>query len=41
LKKPYEKHVPPGDHSDGYWSAHIGEYLLWYSSGWLIESAPA
>lgn len=34
LKRPYEKHIPPGDHSDGYWSAHLGDYLLWYSEGW-------
>jgi poly(3-hydroxybutyrate) depolymerase len=34
LKRPYEKHVPPGDHSDGYWSAHVEDYLLWYSKGW-------
>jgi enterochelin esterase-like enzyme len=34
LKRPYEKHIPPGDHSDGYWSAHLEEYLLWYSQGW-------
>jgi enterochelin esterase-like enzyme len=34
LKRPYEKHIPPGDHSDGYWSAHLEEYLRWYSEGW-------
>jgi enterochelin esterase-like enzyme len=34
LKRPYEKHIPPGDHSDGYWSSHLGDYLLWYSEGW-------
>jgi hypothetical protein len=34
LKRPYEKHIPPGDHSDGYWSEHLGDYLLWYSKGW-------
>jgi len=34
LKRPYEKHIPPGDHSDGYWSAHVEDYLLWYSKGW-------
>jgi enterochelin esterase-like enzyme len=34
LKLPYEKHIPPGDHSDGYWSEHLGDYLLWYSEGW-------
>ena len=34
LKRPYEKHIPPGDHSDEYWSAHVEDYLLWYSQGW-------
>ena len=41
LHRPCEKHVPPGDHSDGYWSVHIGEYLLWYSAGWQKNNAPA
>jgi enterochelin esterase-like enzyme len=41
LQRPCEKHVPPGDHSDGYWSVHIGEYLLWYSAGWHKNNAPA
>jgi len=34
LKRPYEKHIPPGDHSDEYWGEHLGDYLLWYSEGW-------
>jgi enterochelin esterase-like enzyme len=41
LKRPYEKHIPPGDHSDRYWSEHIQDYLLWYSSGWVNANAPA
>jgi len=41
LSRPYEKHVPPGDHSDDYWSAHITDYLLWYAAGWLTKNAPA
>jgi S-formylglutathione hydrolase FrmB len=34
LNRPYEKHIPPGDHSDAYWGANINQYLLWYSSNW-------
>jgi enterochelin esterase-like enzyme len=41
LKRPYEKHVPPGDHSDGYWSGHLQDYLLWYGAGWVNANAPA
>jgi hypothetical protein len=41
LKLPYEKHIPPGDHSDGYWSEHLREYLLWYTAEWLNTNAPA
>ncbi len=41
LKKPYEKHVPPGDHSDTYWSDHLADYLIWYAAGWLNTNAPA
>ena len=41
LQRPYERHVPPGDHSDAYWSEHLQEYLLWYAAGWLNADAPA
>jgi enterochelin esterase-like enzyme len=41
LKRPYEKHIPPGDHSDSYWSEHLREYLLWYAAGWENTNAPA
>jgi enterochelin esterase-like enzyme len=34
LNRPYEKHILPGDHSDAYWGEHLGQYILWYSSGW-------
>jgi len=40
LKRPYERHIPPGDHSDVYWSGHLREYLLWYAGGWLKTNAP-
>ncbi len=41
LKRPYERHIPPGDHSDAYWSEHLREYLIWYAGGWLKTNAPA
>jgi enterochelin esterase-like enzyme len=41
LKRPYERHIPPGDHSDSYWSEHLREYLLWYAAGWVNTNAPA
>jgi enterochelin esterase-like enzyme len=41
LKRPYEKHIPPGDHSDSYWSEHLPGYLIWYAAGWLTGNAPA
>jgi enterochelin esterase-like enzyme len=41
LKRPYESRIPPGDHSDAYWSKHLREYLLWYAGGWLNTNAPA
>jgi enterochelin esterase-like enzyme len=40
LNRPYEKHIPPGDHSDSYWSEHLREYLVWYAGGWLNANAP-
>jgi enterochelin esterase-like enzyme len=41
LKRPYEKRIPPGDHSDAYWSGQLREYLLWYTGEWLNANAPA
>jgi hypothetical protein len=41
LNRSYEKFIPPGDHSDAYWSGHIRDYLLWYAAGWLNADAPA
>ena len=29
-----EWHLYPGLHNDAYWTAHLEEYLLWYSAGW-------
>jgi enterochelin esterase-like enzyme len=31
---PYEKFLPPGDHSDGFWAQHISDYLAWYGQPW-------
>jgi enterochelin esterase-like enzyme len=41
LQRPYESRIPPGDHSDAYWSEHLREYLLWYAAGWVNANAPA
>lgn len=27
----------PGDHDNAYWSAHVAEYLRWYTAPWPIE----
>jgi S-formylglutathione hydrolase FrmB len=34
LEVPYTSSLPEGDHSPDYWSAHLEEYLLWYTSHW-------
>jgi enterochelin esterase family protein len=34
LEVPYTSLLPEGDHSPAYWSAHLEEYLLWYTLGW-------
>ncbi|NPV55375.1 MAG: hypothetical protein HPY76_01700 [Anaerolineae bacterium] len=34
LDIPYEWHLNPGNHDEAYWSAHVEEYLRWYSGGW-------
>lgn len=31
---PHEYRVNPGGHSDGYWAAHLPEYLDWHLSAW-------
>jgi enterochelin esterase-like enzyme len=28
---------PQGDHDNDYWSAHVGEYLAWYSEVWAKD----
>jgi enterochelin esterase-like enzyme len=34
LDIPHEWIINPGLHDEDYWSSHIGDYLLWYSSRW-------
>jgi hypothetical protein len=34
LEMPYTSSLPEGDHSPDYWSTHLEEYLLWYTSQW-------
>jgi enterochelin esterase-like enzyme len=31
---PHEWHIFLGTHNENYWSAHVSEYLEWYSEGW-------
>jgi len=35
---PHEWHMYNGDHSEGYWGAHVAEYLQWYAEAW--KSSP-
>jgi enterochelin esterase-like enzyme len=32
---PHEFHLYAGDHSEAYWSAHVEEYLRWYTEAWV------
>jgi enterochelin esterase-like enzyme len=41
LERPYERRIPPGDHSDSYWSGQLRDYLIWYAGGWVNKNAPA
>ncbi|MCJ7715056.1 MAG: esterase family protein [Anaerolineales bacterium] len=34
---PHSWHQYPGLHEESYWQNHLGEYLIWYSSGWGDE----
>jgi S-formylglutathione hydrolase FrmB len=34
LEVPHTSSLPEGGHSPTYWSAHLEEYLLWYTSQW-------
>jgi S-formylglutathione hydrolase FrmB len=31
---PHEWHEYQGFHEEKYWSAHVDEYLRWYTQGW-------
>ena len=35
----HEFHRFSGDHTENYWSAHVGQYLRWYVQGWLEKTA--
>ncbi len=35
---PHEWHLYPGLHDEQYWSAHVEEYLRWYTLGWEQET---
>jgi enterochelin esterase-like enzyme len=35
----HEFHRFSGDHTETYWSAHVGQYLRWYIQGWLEKPA--
>jgi len=35
----HQFHLYTGDHSEGYWSAHVMDYLRWYAEGWSGELA--
>ncbi len=37
LGVPHEWHLNSGRHNEEYWSAHIYEYLFWYTSAWMKE----
>ena len=37
LGVPHEWHLNSGRHNEEYWSAHIYEYLSWYTSAWMKE----
>ena len=32
---PHEWRIYPGLHDGDYWQSHLGEYLKWYSAGWI------
>jgi enterochelin esterase-like enzyme len=34
-------HMYTGDHSEAYWSAHVSEYLQWYTADWSTGSSQA
>jgi enterochelin esterase-like enzyme len=35
---PHEFHLNNGFHDENYWAANIGDYLRWYSQGWVDTS---
>ncbi len=37
LRWPYTWVQNPGEHTAGYWSSHLAEYLRWYAQTWPSE----
>jgi len=37
---PHEWYINNGEHTEGYWSSHVKEYLRWYAKGWQPEVPP-
>jgi enterochelin esterase-like enzyme len=35
---PHEWHLNTGSHTEGYWSEHVDEYLIWYNQAWDTSS---
>ena len=38
---PHEWHLYPGAHDEAYWSAHVEEYLRWYTGIWSAQETEA
>jgi enterochelin esterase-like enzyme len=37
---PHEWYINNGEHTEGYWSSHVKEYMRWYASGWKTPEPP-
>jgi len=37
---PHEWYINNGEHTEGYWSSHVKEYMRWYASGWKTPDPP-
>jgi len=37
---PHEWYINNGEHTEGYWSSHVKEYMRWYASGWKTPDLP-
>jgi enterochelin esterase-like enzyme len=36
LQVPHEWYLFTGTHNEEYWSAHVGDYLRWYTASWAL-----